>query len=198
MRIDAAVEWREVAPQHHANQVLAADGAAGDAHQRGEQIEFNRCQIDWNTLPAHGAGSSVDLDISESNSGGGRMRRRPSQNRSNPRRQFGGFEGLRQVIVGPHFQTADTVERIASSRQHQDRGARPLADAAQDVEAVGVRQHHIEHDERVGLRECPFHAGGAVCLPTGLESFAHQEAADQPAEFGVVVNHQHTFHGSEG
>ena len=72
------------------------------------------------------------------------------------------------------------------------------ADAAQDLEAVRVRHHHVQHDQRVIFGEGPFDAGRAVGGPADGETFARQKARDELAQLGIVIDHQHAFHGKTG
>lgn len=63
------------------------------------------------------------------------------------------------------------------------------------LEPVGVRQHHTQNEEGEVLRECPFHARAASRSPPDFEPFATQEPRDELPQFGIVVHHQHAFHG---
>ena len=83
MGVDAAVERRKVPSQYIADQVFAAYLVPGQAHQGGQQIEFDGGKIYRRTLPTHGASSSVEFDIAN---GDGRRdrsaRRRSAQDRA--------------------------------------------------------------------------------------------------------------------
>ncbi len=124
------------------------------------------------------------------------LRGGPAQDGADARDEFGGIEGLGQVIVGAHFEAADAVARVAFGRQHQDRNAGLLADAAEDVEAVGIGHHHVQHDQGVVFGKGALDAAGAAGGPADLEAFAGEVAGDEVAEFGIVIDNQHAFHDS--
>jgi hypothetical protein len=123
------------------------------------------------------------------------MRRGSPQDRADSRHQFGGIEWLWQIIVRAHLKAPNAVVRIAARRQHKHRRARTLPDAAQHLEAVHVRHHYVEHDQRVIFREGPFDADRSVWSPACGESLAGEEARHELAEPGVIVDNQHAFHG---
>jgi len=110
------------------------------------------------------------------------------------RDELGGIEGLGQVIVGAHFEAADAVAGVAFGGQHQDGDAGVLADATQDVEAIRVGHHHVQHDQGVVFGEGALDAAGAAGSPADLEAFAGEVAGDEVAEFGIVIDNQHAFH----
>ena len=62
--------------------------------------------------------------------------------------QFGGFEWLAKVIIGPGVEPFGAVAGAPECAQHQDRCVYPaLAQAGQDLEAVVIAQHSIEYDD---------------------------------------------------
>jgi hypothetical protein len=46
VRVDAAIEWREIPSKHIEREQLAADDVSGGPDQRGEQIELGGCKRD--------------------------------------------------------------------------------------------------------------------------------------------------------
>ena len=131
MRVDTAVEGRKVPSQYIADQVLAADRAPRNAHERGQKIEFHGGEIHRRAATPHGASSPIKLDIPNGDRGRDRpLRRRSSQDGADARHQLGGIERLRQIIVRANLKASNAVVRIASSRQHQHGGAGVLSDTA--------------------------------------------------------------------
>src|SRR6266516_3442563 len=61
-------------------------------------------------------------------------------------------ERLDQVVVRAHVQPGDPVADPVAGRQHQHRRpAARLAEAPADLEAVQLRQHHVQHDDVLGV-----------------------------------------------
>jgi len=59
-------------------------------------------------------------------------------------------ERLRHVVVGSEVERVHLVVLATARREDDDRGARVLADATDNLEAVAVRQVEVEHHE-IGL-----------------------------------------------
>src|SRR2546430_5842359 len=70
-----------------------------------------------------------------------------AQKRAHPAAELANRERLRDVVVGAELETEHLVELVVARGQHDDRhgarGPEPLA----DLEAVELRQHHVEHDQ---------------------------------------------------
>lgn len=72
----------------------------------------------------------------------------PAKARSHSREQLFRPERFGEVVVGAKLQRADLVRRVLTRAQHEHRHrVRILADGPEHVEAMGARQHQIEHDE---------------------------------------------------
>ncbi len=67
MGIDASIEGRKVPPENIADQVFAADGAAGDTHQGCQKVEFHCREIYRLAVAPYRAGTSVQFDILDGN-----------------------------------------------------------------------------------------------------------------------------------
>src|SRR6266542_4305857 len=94
-----------------------------------------------------------------------------------------------------HAQPA-RVARTASSRsrRRRARARRPDPDPAANAEAVGAREHEIEHDQiwPLALDECL--RGFAVGGLQSAESFAVEVFGDDLAHDRLVVDHEHGGH----
>src|SRR5277367_5109841 len=112
MRVDAAVERRELAAENIADQVFSTDCGAGCVEQCREQIEFYGGEVDRCAASPHGASAAVEGDVAERDSTEGRS---PgcgsSEDGADAREQFGGVEGLGEIIVGAQFEAANAVLR---------------------------------------------------------------------------------------
>jgi len=85
-----------------------------------------------------------------------------AQQRAHPGQQLGEREGLAQVIVRAELQAPDAVVDLIARREEQDRRVLARrADAAQDLPAVHLRKHHVEHDEVAAFGEREVQAVGA-------------------------------------
>ena len=71
-------------------------------------------------------------------------------------------ERLRHVVVGADLEPDDLVDVLVARGQHQHRHVGVLADPLADLDAVDVRQHQVEHDERRLLRRDMLERVGAV------------------------------------
>ena len=75
-----------------------------------------------------------------------------AQDRLDPRDELARVERLRQVVVGADLEPDDLVDVLVARGQHQDRHVGALADPLADLDAVDVRQHQVEHDQRRRVR----------------------------------------------
>jgi hypothetical protein len=111
--------------------------------------------------------------------------------------EFAGVERLGQVIVGPEFQPDNPVDIFAARRQHKYRQRRrpPRSpDATQSLESVQPRQHHIQHDKRVGfvrhLRQTRF----AVLNRLANKTLGTQKLRHEFTQLQIIVNDKHAIH----
>ena len=130
--------------------------SAGVAKEDGEQVVFLRRQLD--RRPVAGDETLVEVhddavDLHPLN-GLGRVRGVP-QRGPEPRRQFADAERLLDIIVGAEIERLDFLRLAIARGEHDHRRRRELADVAQNVLAVAVRQAEVENDEigRAGGRQ---------------------------------------------
>src|SRR5205085_12354966 len=112
------------------------------------------------------------------------------QNGADARRQLAGVEGFWEVIVGAQLEPDDTVDILASRREHDHRNFAALPQPAKNLETVYARQHDVEHyqvDRGLGgvLQSAP-----AFVLAANGESLALQKFAEETAQLRVIVDQQ--------
>ena len=115
-----------------------------------------------------------------------------ARERAQPRQQLRERERLDEVVVGAAVEPGDAVVDGVARRQHQHR--RPHAGGAQpaaDLEAVHVRQHHVEHDRVVVVRLGHPERVLAAARDVGGEPLADETAADQARHPQLVLDDQH-------
>src|SRR5437870_13445445 len=75
------------------------------------------------------------------------LRRAPAGEGPQPRVQLRERERLRDVVVGAGIETDDTVVDAVAGGEENDRGPAAVgAQAPTHLEAVGLGDHHVEHD----------------------------------------------------
>ena len=116
------------------------------------------------------------------------------RHRPQAREEFARGKRLGQIVVRAHFQAHDAVGFLAARREHEHRHIGNLADAAQHLEAVRARQHHVEDHRVEAFHRRVLRAGDAIVLGCGLVAQRREVVADQLAEFPVVVDDKHA-HG---
>ena len=111
------------------------------------------------------------------------LRRGAAQDRAHTRDELARVERLRHVVVGADLEADDLVDVLVARRQHQDRQVAALTDALADLDAVDVRQHQVEHDERRLLRldesQCLGAARGGANGVAGVLQIRGDERCDR-------------------
>jgi hypothetical protein len=132
----------------------------------------------------------VDLEPAEAQHVGLRRRAAAPQDGAQPGLQLARLERLGEVVVGADLQPDHAVHRLAAGGQHQDRHVAGAAQAAAEVEPVGVGQHEVEDHRVEALAPQP-------CLAVARRAGKGQAKArpakivgDHPGEAFVVIDHQ--------
>src|SRR5262249_7008677 len=115
-------------------------------HERLEQIQLARRQVDRAALLEHLTGIAVQLQAAKLEDALGR-RSSPPQDGADPGQQLLELEGFRQIVVGAGLQPLDPLVNVAARRQHDDRDVAGLPDPSADVEAVQSGQVQVEEDK---------------------------------------------------
>ena len=116
--------------------------------------------------------------------------------RVHAREQLGGGEGLRNIVVGAGHEAGNLVHLLALGAEHEDAhlGA-GRADAAADLKAVNVRQHHVEQgDERVRILLELFERLFARSRLNGFVTGAAQVDDDEAADAGFILKYENFLH----
>ena len=107
---------------------------------------------------------------------------------AHPGQQLRRAEGLGDVVVGAPVQGLHLVLLVAAGRNHQDRQLRPLADRADDVHAVDVRQAQIQHHQ---IRAVGTDHGEGLAAAVGHDhvvAVAGQDGADKTGDALFVLD----------
>lgn len=82
---------------------------------------------------------------------------------SDPRKELREGEGFGDVVVSPQIEASDPVVHVGASREEQDRCRHAhSAQLAQHVEAIGVGQHDVQHNQVVVAEGCALEADVVV------------------------------------
>ena len=165
---------------------------SGAAHEKLEELELARRELDLAPAAGHPPGDQIELEILDLEARGFAARGAPAQQRLDARQELGERERLGEIVIAPRLEPADAVVDAAEGGQHQHRSLdAPLAQTLDDREAVELRQHAIGHDEI----ELPL--GGAVepLAPIGgvLDGVAAlaQPLDEEARGLGIVFDEQH-------
>src|SRR5208337_678449 len=179
---------------HGGENLAVGDDPTGVAEKDGEEIVFLRRQLDRNAVARNEALVEVHDDALDLDPRSGLGLARPVAERgAKPRCQFADPEWLLDVIVGAEIERFDFLRLAVPRGENDHRRLRELADFAQDVLAVAVRQPEIEHDEigragrgltkslRARLRRQNLVAGGG------------QRDVQEPLDLRLVVDHENAI-----
>src|SRR6185437_1621084 len=105
------------------------------------------------------------------------------------REQLAKRERLHEVVVGAGLQTADAIVDGAPRREHQD-GRRDVAAAhlRAEVEAASARQHDVEDDDIVRVRERRIASVGERVHDHRVDMLFAQPVAQNARELGIIFN----------
>ena len=115
--------------------------------------------------------------------------------REHPREQFLHLKRLGQVVVGPGTQTAHLGGAVVPGREHQDWQLAFGADLRQDFEAVHPGQHDVQDHKAVPAARQPCQPLAPGVAGVDLDALRPGAAADQLAQFEIVVDQQRAVHG---
>src|SRR2546425_10815484 len=107
---------------------------------------------------------------------------------ADPREELVRAEGLAHVVVGADIEGGHLVALLTARRQHDDRDRGPLAQPADHVDAVDVRQPEVDDDD-VRLARADLHqavrAGRRLEQPIPL---ARQRGPKEAPDLGLVLD----------
>src|SRR5882672_3745816 len=143
----------ELPAPHALGDLGSAERLPGMAQQVFEYGELARRQHDLLRTARHSARTEIHRNVSRDEFVR-RPQHGPPQERADAGEQFGERERLDQVVVGAGVEAGDAIIDGVPCREQQDRRRHaPLAQIAQQREAVELGQEDIEQDDVVGRRQ---------------------------------------------
>ncbi len=113
-----------------------------------------------------------------------------AQHRADAGEQLAWVARLGQIIVSADFEADDAVGILAHRREHDDLWPFGTAQAAQDRQPILPGHHQIEDDRiKAPARERQIHRRSVAGL-FHVETVSREEAPDQRAEFGIVIDNE--------
>ena len=150
MHIDGTFVDVDVAAPHAIEQLLTGEHPAGTLHQKFEQPEFRRTEIDRTARARHPFFLAIKLEIADRQHRRDPFRTGTAQQRTNARQEFRYREWFDDIVVGARRQTPHALAFLAAGRQHDDRQRlrlRPGSQAPAQFDAGETGQHPVEHDQ---------------------------------------------------
>ena len=168
-----------------------APGALGQRQQNRELVAGERLA---HAIDAHLARPLVDLQPAKMQHLRAALRQSPAQDGAQSRQQLARLEGLGKIVVRTEFETHDTIQRIAARREHEHRHVGLRAQAAAQIEAIGIRQHEIEDHRVEGFRCDQLHGTRAGAGARGAKARLAQVVGDHRGEAGIIFDEQDAVH----
>jgi len=136
-------------------ELVARQHEASVVEQLPEQVELLRSKLDLLVTHTRLATARIDDEVAVHDDLAltvAPLGRRPPKDRPDPRHELARVEGLGEVVVGADLEPDDLVHVLVARGQHEDGHVGVLADPLADLDAVDVREHQVEHDQRRLLR----------------------------------------------
>ena len=115
---------------------------------------------------------------------------RPPEHGPHPRQQLARGKGFGHIVVRAHLKPHNPAGfLILRGEDDNGRGA-DFPQAPQHVKAVHIRQHHIEQDHVVFVRNGFFQPGRSVLGNVEREPKSFKVVPQQPAQLGVVIDEE--------
>src|SRR6266511_2495672 len=133
----------------------------------------------------------VQLQVGEGEPGRTRLAAGAPQHRADPRGQLLEAERLGDVVVAAEGQAADlVVGRVPGGQEHHGGTGTGVAQLPDDLEAVQVGQHHVEHHEIRALLAGQLHRLGTVGRGGHRETGEAQGGGEQLEDVRIVLHHE--------
>src|SRR6266545_3445270 len=104
---------------------------------------------------------------------------------------LGRRERLHDVIVGAELEPCDAIRLLATGGHKDDRDRRLLTNPPHDLEAVDLRQHHVDEREVDSAPAEQRERIGAVLRLSDGEALLAQVEAEQAPQRPLVLDDQH-------
>ncbi len=130
---------------------LPPDDVASGFGQQLHDVELARRKLDDRTGACQPTPAGVELEVAHGEDGArlalSWLRAQPAPELGpDPRQELAMAEWLGDVVVGAGVEPDDLVRLLPPRGQHDDRHGRAGAEPARYLDAVQVRQRHVEHD----------------------------------------------------
>ncbi|MNS40845.1 hypothetical protein D3C72_731770 [compost metagenome] len=172
-------------------QLLLGDDPPGMSRQLRQHRVFLAGQRDFYTVEQYPAIGEVHRQRAEGQRRLLRLAHRClTQQRTYPRQKLLNAEGLGHVVIGAAIQRFDFLPFAGTYRKHQHRHRRPLAEFAQNLLTVHVRQAEVEHQQ---IRFVQRSLGQPLGAGAGLQHFValgSKADAQEFADLRFVVDDQ--------
>src|SRR6185295_16928374 len=97
------------------------------------------------------------------------------------------------VVVGTQFEQVNLLGFTGAHREHDDRHARPGADALDYIGAVHVREAEVDDHEIDRTQRCRADGFGAGAGFVHDETIEFKTGAKKPADLNLVVNDENDW-----
>src|SRR5580698_11643391 len=115
-----------------------------------------------------------------------------SKDGADAREEFSWIEGLGEIVVSAEFKADHAIDDVRARGQEDDRDVvAGRTQIAQCADAILLRHHHVEHDDRWPLGVEPALETRAVVQYGDRETVALQVFANEIAHNGVVIDDEH-------
>ena len=158
-----------------------------------QEAELGRRQLQLGSAAGRPEPGRVDLEVADAQELRDGRAVRATQEGADAGDELLHLEGLRHVVVGAELEADDDVEGVGAGRQHQDRHPAAVPDLPADLEPVELREHHVEHDEVVGLGAEAHERLASVGRRLDAEIRPPQPERDDLADRRVVLHHEHSL-----
>ena len=119
-----------------------------------------------------------------------RQRFGPSEDAANAREQLSRLERLGEIVVRPHFQADDTIDRLTARGQHDHRQVGFCAQVSTQLQAVFAGHHQVENNQIDARRVERFPHRRAVGRLRRAEAVRGEIFRQQRANFAIVIDDQ--------
>src|SRR5882757_3046079 len=168
-------------------------GAAFVAHQVLQKLEFPMQQGNVLAAAAYGPRYQLDREIAETEDGllGNDVAASPQ--RLDTRQQFDKGKRLDEVVVAAGAQAADAIVDLPERTDDQDgRGDTVVAQLAHDRDAVDVRKHAVDRDDRIVAGGAAVQRLVAVGRQVHLVTAGRERIHELAGGFRVILDDQNT------
>jgi hypothetical protein len=108
--------------------------------------------------------------------------------RTEPRCELALPERFRDVVIGSDREGQHLVDLFVTRTDHDDVHVAELADQSTDLDAVDVRQRHVQHDQVGCGGPDEIDCGRAKDALMDPETFVLQQSPEQQLELGLVLD----------